>query len=223
MLSMIDALKNYTGTVSPGLASKERELLEGLVRDLGDLSDVIRRAEAQDKRLEEIEQATKKSLSELNRNIDERISKGLAVILSASDKKIDKGFSALVGIGKKDVLFELPKELEVRPESLEKAVKAAQIQAQELALREPMKVDLPKDIELRLERLDKAAEALQLELQERATSPPAGKLDEEIVLAVADLKENVARINQRIIKIEEYLVNAAASQAQARQRILKQK
>lgn len=225
MLAMIDALKNYTGSSapSPGLWSKERELLESLVRDLGDLSDVIRRAEAQDKRLEELEQATKKALSELNRTVDERVSKGLAVILSASDKKIDKGFAALAGIGKKDVMFELPKELEVRLDNLEKAVRAAQMQLQELPVKEAPRLDLPKDLELRLERLDKAAEALQTQLQERQKRQPAEKLSDEVVLAVADLKENVARINQRITKIEEYIVNMTNSQPAVRQRVLKQK
>jgi uncharacterized coiled-coil protein SlyX len=36
-----------------------------------------------------------KSLSEFHRSVDEKIGKGLAVVLSSSDRKIDKGLAAI--------------------------------------------------------------------------------------------------------------------------------
>lgn len=230
MLAMLDALRNYSAPARTETPSGDdlREFLEGIVKELGDLSDVIRRAEAQDKRLEELEQATRKALSELNRNIEERISKGLAVILSASDKKIDKGFAALAGLGKKDVLFELPKELEIRLENIEKSIRAAEMRIDELSRAEGAKTDIPRELELRLERLDMAAEALQAQLQERLERDASRASEEDkvvqgLLLELAELKENVGRINKRITRIEEFLANMQHEPPLVRQRVLKQR
>jgi len=68
--------------------------------------------------------------------------------------------------------------------------------------------------------LDKSASALQKQVQDwiqAQLAKPA--VYEELVLAVADLKENLARTNNRIIKIEEYLQQTSG----ARVRTLKQK
>jgi hypothetical protein len=230
MLQMIDALKNYSSApTASALGDRERELLQRLVNDLGDLSDVIRRVEAQDQKLEELEQGMKKSLSEFNRNIDERVSKGLAVILAASDKKIDKGFAAMAGQSKFPSDLQLPRDLEIRLDTMEKAVKAFQLQLQELVAREQTAAGLPKDIEVRLEKLDKAMEALQNQLQEQLGSRGApdqqkSAVFDELVLAVADLKETLARTNTRIIKIEEFLSQISGpSQTGPRTRVLRQK
>ncbi len=96
MLGMIDALKNYpTAPVEVSVDIKEKQLLEDIHRELGDLTDVIRRVESQDQKLEEIEQAMNKGLTEFQRSVDEKIGKGLAVVLSSSDRKIDKGLQAI--------------------------------------------------------------------------------------------------------------------------------
>jgi hypothetical protein len=227
MLAMIDALKSYSGShPQASMGEKERELLQNLLASLGDLSDVIRRAEAQDKKLEELEQSLKKALSEFNRNIDERVSKGLAVILAASDKKIDKGFAALAGKGSNDVLFEIPKDLELRLENLEKAVKAAQLQVSELALRAsspPPKLEVPKELHERLDSLDREAAALQRKVEEKMKAPATSPVSEELTLAVAQLREDLARVNNRIIKIEDYLTQISGTSAGQRVRVLKQK
>ena len=256
MLQMIDALKNYPGIQTETcIGEQEKELLQKIVNELGDMSDVIRRAEAQDKKLEELEQAMKKTLSEFNRSMDERVSKGLAVILQASDKKIDKGFSALAGVSKHNSDLQLPKDLEIRLYEIEKAVAATGLQVVDLSTKTPaemgmpadtdkritsmekalgqleakiqegaartdVSVALPKDMEQRLEMLDKSAGALQAQVQQwiqaQQAKPP---IYEELVLAVADLKENIARTNNRIIKIEEFLQQISG----ARVRTLKQK
>jgi hypothetical protein len=228
MLSMVDALKSYPGAQAQGAAigGKERELLQNLVDSLGDLSDVIRRAEAQDKKLEELEQALKKAFSEFNRNIDERVSKGLAVILAASDKKIDKGFAALSGKGSNDVLFEIPKDLELRLENMDKAIKAAQIQISEASVRQaapPPKLEVPKELYDRLDSLDKAALSLQRQVEEKSKAPQPSPVSEELALAVAALREDLARVNNRIIKIEEYLTQISGTPSGQRVRVLKQK
>jgi hypothetical protein len=96
MLALLDAVKNYpTSPVEVNIDFKEKALLERIAKDLGDLSDVIRRVESQDQKLEEIEQSMTKTLSEFGRTIDERVGKGLAVVLSSSDRKIDKGLSSI--------------------------------------------------------------------------------------------------------------------------------
>jgi hypothetical protein len=256
MLQMIDALKNYPGVQSEkSIGNDEKELLQRIVNDLGDMSDVIRRAEVQDKKLEELEQGMKKTLSEINRTMDERVSKGLAVILQASDKKIDKGFSAIAGVSKHPSDLQLPKDLEVRLAEIEKAVAATGMQVVDLSMKQPsepissadmdnriaamektlrdlevriqeraagadVSLVLPKDMEQRLEMLDKSASALQTQVQQWIQAQQAKPaVYEELVLAVADLKENVARTNNRIIKIEEFLQQASG----ARIRTLKQK
>lgn len=96
MLALIDSIKNYpTVPVEVNIDLKEKELLENIASELGNLSDVIRRVEAQDQKLEEIEQSVKKALSEYERSVNERIGKGMAVVLSSSDRKIDKGLAAI--------------------------------------------------------------------------------------------------------------------------------
>ena len=256
MLQMIDALKNYPGIQTEAcIGDQEKELLQRIVNELGDMSDVIRRAETQDKKLEELEQAMKKALSEFNRTLDEKVSKGLAVILQASDKKIDKGFSAFAGASKHPSDLQLPKDLETRLERIEKTVAATvlqlkdqssrslaetgapanletriatlekalgqlEVRIQEGAARTDVSVALPKDMEQRLEMLDKSAIALQTQVQEWVHAQQAKPaVHEELVLAVADLKETIARTNNRIIKIEEFLQQASG----ARVRTLKQK
>ncbi len=83
MLAMIDTLRNYpTEPVEITIEMKERELLENISRDLGDLADVVRRVESQDEALERLETSMNKALGEFNGMIDERINQGLAVLMS---------------------------------------------------------------------------------------------------------------------------------------------
>jgi hypothetical protein len=223
MLAMIDAMKSYpVAQTQSSIGEKERDLLQNLVNDLGDLSDIIRRAEIQDKKLEELEQSLKKALTEVNRTADERIAKGLAVILAASDRKIDKGFAAMASQSKHPSDLQLPRDLEVRLENMEKSVQAAQMQLQGMEQREPPRLEIPNDLETRLERLDRTAEALQAQVQERLREQPKSSLNEELVLAVAAMKEDIARTNNRIIRIEEFLTQMQSSQS-PKVRVLKQK
>jgi predicted nucleic acid-binding Zn-ribbon protein len=261
MLAMVDALKNYPGMpTTSSVGDRERALLEKIVADLGDLSDVIRRVESQDQKLEEIEVAMKKTLSELNVSMDERVSKGLALILQSSDKKIDKGFAAIAETRKGDP--ELPKELEMRLGELEKNIQAISMQVQAVQAKPSVDPEDVKGLEERLKEAEAAMLAMQAKpsvqpdtvqaLEERLqkaegevtalqTKPAVepellkqlgdrlqriegdvtavqtmvqeslSKKDErspvveELVLAIADLKENIARTNNRIIRVEEYL------------------
>jgi len=227
MLRIVDALKHYPGTqTSPKVEFEAKQLLEGIARDLGDLSDLISRVESQDQKLEDLEGALRKALTELNRNMDERIAKGLAVILAASDKKIDKGFAALAGVTNKDVMLQLPRELEMRLESIEKDVRAVQMQIGDVALSDAPEIVVPEDLDERLERLGESIQALQLQMEAKLSRkssdevPP--KLYEELVVAVAQMNEDISRINSRIIKIEEYLARAGAGSQIARVRTLRQ-
>lgn len=223
------------------LDPKDRELLANISRGLEDLNNIVRIVESQERKLEELDSAMKKSLEEFNRNIDERISKGLAVILSASDKKIDKGFAALSGGSRANPAMAFPKELEVRLEKMDKMLGAHQIQIQELGLREQPKHEVPLDLIARLDSIETNAAGLKAnydqhmkELRESVarleTVPPQPaannlqeKLHEELVLAIAQMKEDVARMNARVIKIEDFLNKISGPQAQAKVRVLKQK
>lgn len=227
MLRLIDALKHYPGAqTAPKVEFEVKQLLEGISRDLGDLSDLISRVEGQDQKLEELEHALKKALTELNKNMDDRIAKGLAVILAASDKKIDKGFAALAGATNKDVMFQLPRELEMRLEAIEKDLRATRMQVGEAALGHPPEPIIPKELEERLARLDKAAAELQAQLErrlsERAGDQVPTKLYEELVVAVAQINEDIARINNRIIKIEGFLAKSGQVAQAPRVRTLRQ-
>ena len=174
MLAIVDALRNYPTTpVEVNIDIKEKELLENLVSELGNLSDLIRRVEVQDQRLEDMEKSLKKTFSEFNRTIDERISKGLAVILASSDKKIDKGFAALSGPPAKEIDINLLKELAEK-----------------------------------LKRLEETLDAIQMKRS----------LSDELVLAIAEVNDNLSQLNVRVTKIESFLV-----QATTRTRVLKAK
>ncbi|MBU1159228.1 MAG: hypothetical protein KKE24_07805 [Candidatus Thermoplasmatota archaeon] len=163
MVGMIDALRNYPTTpVEINIDLKEKELLESICRDLGDLSDIIRRVEVQDQKVEQLEQAITKGLTEFHTVVDEKVGKGLAVVLSSSDRKIDKGFD----------------ELQNQINSLKTE-------------------NVPTDLEDRLKGLEDAL----LDLKDR---PDVAK---EIVLAVADIRDNINRMNGRVTKIEQFLVH----------------
>jgi hypothetical protein len=163
MLAMIDALRNYpTAPVEVNIDIKEKELLENMCRELGDLSDVIRRIELQDQRLETLEQAITKGLAEFGTSIDEKVGKGLAVVLSSSDRKIDKG------------LLEMQEQL-------------GKLQTADSG---------PQDLAARL----RAIEDSLIGLRDR---PDVAK---ELVLAVADARDNMAKLDARVARIEQDLV-----------------
>ena len=210
MLAMLDSLKNYPAPRQEVNIDDQEKLMMGeVVRELGDLSDVIHRVEAADQKLAQIEESTKRVVTELNHSIDERINKGLAVILSSTDKKIDKGFAVLSDEAKKNALTELPRDLEMRLERLEKV--AAIVEMQQSKPPPSPVVEMPKDLEVRLNRLEKVTDTVENQI---LTKPD---LSSELITAVSDLKDNISRINTRIIKIEEFLVHVTI-----RQRVMRQ-
>jgi hypothetical protein len=88
MLALVDAMKSYPpAPITISVDVKDRELLEKTAAGLGDMSDLLRRLETQDRKLEELEQSMRKVFSEYSRTIDERISKGLEVVLESETKK----------------------------------------------------------------------------------------------------------------------------------------
>lgn len=162
LLGMIDALRNYPAApVEVNIDIKEKELLESMCKELGDLSDVIRRIEAQDQRLESLEKAITKDLSEFGKSVDEKVGKGLAVVLSSSDRKIDKGLS------------EMQARLGDRPAP-----------------------GHSEETEARLRALEDA-------LAEVRGRHDVGK---EVVLAVADVRDTTAKMERRVSRIEQYLM-----------------
>jgi hypothetical protein len=244
MLAMIDALRNYPAQpVAVDVDSESLDLLENVVSELGTLSDVLSRVENQDKRLAELEAAMKKALSELNRSVDERIGKGLAVVLSSSDKKIDKGLAALAA-NKRGVVTDLPKDLEMRLARVEKAAEIAEMLA--TSMPDPTKSSPPEvlaEVGSRLDKVDQSVAQLQSRLTEAfsareqsslAVDVRIDKLEQalekldgalasrpelggELVAVVAELTDNIAKINARLIRIEDFLGQLR------RQRTLKQK
>jgi hypothetical protein len=162
MLAMIDSLRNYpTEPVEVSIDVSETELLEKICRDLGDMSDVIRRVEAQDSALEQLEKAMNKTLSEFQRMIDERMNQGLAVLLSSSDRKIDKGLAA--------------------------------IQSQSGGGTESSTVNVGA-----LEERLKLLEAGSQDSQSKRTD-----VSKELVLAVAEMRDSIERLNTRISRLEQ--------------------
>ena len=210
MLAMLDALKNYTPEQqSTGIEMEDKLLLEDMVKELGDLSDVIRRVEAADEKLSSMEESTKKAISELSHTIDERINKGLAIILSSTDKKIDKGLLAVQEAAKKEVsISELPKDLEVRLEHLDRMAAAFEMETSRPL--PPQVVSLPDDLEVRLNRLEQIVDKVETHFLSKPD------VSAELVAAIADLRDNIAKTNSRIIKIEEFLVHVTV-----RQRVVK--
>ena len=87
------------------------------------------------------------------------------------------------------------------------------------------------DDKVRLDLLEKAAKAVDLMIQELFNKPTAGaeKKDDkagivdELVFTIGDLKDNVARLNARTMKIEEYLLQLQTKGVAPKQRMLKQK
>lgn len=173
MLGMVDALRNYpTAPVEVNIDQKEKELLEKMCLELGDLSDVIKRIESQDQRLEALEQSISKALAEFGKTLDDKVGKGLAVVLSSSDRKIDKSFT----------------ELQDR---------IAKVQSGEV----------PVDLEARLKGIEESVSRVR-------DKPDVAK---EVVLAVADVRENMGRLGQRVTKIEQYLTELTRPKGPSRQ------
>jgi hypothetical protein len=161
MLAMVDALRNYpTGPVEVSIDVKEKELLESICKDMGDLSDIIRRVEAQDSALERLEGAMNKTLNEFQRMIDERMNQGLAVLLSSLDRKMDKGFT------------ELRNQTEGEPGAP------------------------PADLSALEERMKLLEESLQGSQSKRVD------VSKELVLAVADLRDQLNKVSARLERIE---------------------
>ncbi|MDH3364880.1 MAG: hypothetical protein OEM29_02585 [Thermoplasmata archaeon] len=160
MLAMVDSLRNYpTEPVEISVEMKERELLEDISRDLGNLTDVIRKVENQDEAIEKLELSMKKTLGEFHGMIDEKINQGLAVLLSSSDKKVERCLMA----------------------------------AQEPAVEEVAKV--------RFAALDERMRLMEMNLN--TAQSKRVDISKELVLAVADLRDNLDRLNVRMSRLEQ--------------------
>lgn len=172
MLGMIDALRNCPSVpAGPSVGDKEVQLLRDMCQELGDLSDIIRRIESQDQRLEVLQQVLTKGLSEFGKSLDDKLGKGLAMVLSSSDRKIDKALS--------------------------------EVETQIAMLRDE---EVPRDLEDRLRRIEESLSGM-------SGRPEVVK---EMVLAVADVRENLGRLGQRVTKIEQSLAEAAKQRAVVR-------
>lgn len=160
MLAMIDTLRNYpTKPVEVSIDIKERELLEDISRDLGDLTDVVRRVESQDEALERIEASMNKALGEFNCMIDERINQGLAVLVSNSDGKASKCLAAA----------ETP----------------------------TIQMDIDPEVAALKDRMQILESSLHTAQSRRAN------VSKELVMAVADLRDNIEQLSTRISRLEQ--------------------
>ena len=160
MLAMIDSLRNYPSEpVEISVNMKERELLEEISRDLGNLTDVVRKVEAQDEALERLEQSMSKTIGEFHGMIDEKINNGLAVLMTSSDSKVDKVLSA----------------------------------AQQPAVSEAAASEIAA--------LKDRIRLLEVNLQTSQTK--RADVSKELVLAVADLRDNMDRLSSRISRLEQ--------------------
>ncbi len=231
MLAIVDALKSFPAAqTTVSAAPEDRTLLQKVAQDVGDSSEVIHRVESQDRKLEEIEQSLNKVLTEYSRTIDERISKGLAVILQASDKKIDKGLAVIKVLGVQGTA-PIPKDLEERLERIDEALGTMDTQIREFTSPKPSVVQLPSDLELRLDGLEKAVKTVDLMVHELVDKRAEGtdKRDDkagilkELVFMVGDLKDSVARLNARLMKVEEYLLRLQTQGPAPKQRVLKRR
>lgn len=169
MLGMIDALRNCpSAPAGASVGDKEVQLLRDMCQELGDLSDIIRRIESQDQRLEVLQQVLTKGLSEFGKSLDDKLGKGLAMVLSSSDRKIDKALS--------------------------------EVETQIAMLHDE---EVPRDLEERLRRIEESLSGM-------SGRPEVVK---EMVLAVADVRENLGRLGQRVTKIELNIAEAARQRA----------
>src|SRR5512137_215120 len=72
MLAMLDSLKNYPlPREEVNIEAQEKLMMGEVVRELGDLSEVIHRVEVADQKLAQIEESTKRVVTELNHSVDE--------------------------------------------------------------------------------------------------------------------------------------------------------
>ena len=179
MLALVDAMKSYPpAPITISVDVKDRELLEKTAAGLGDMSDLLRRLETQDRKLEELEQSMRKVFSEYSRTIDERISKGLEVVLESETKKRIEESAALVQ--------KVETQLDSRLSDLEHKVASQQ---------EPR----PSDFE------QKVAALLEPRLSKLESVAHQGKDDDvakEVLLAVADVRANLDNISARVSRLE---------------------
>ena len=98
MMRTVQPLKNYPPKpIEIRLDIPDRELLERLSSQLASTSEMIKRIEAQEKLIEDLEERINEAYDGLVSKIDEKIDRGLSHVISASDKRLDKGLSDITG------------------------------------------------------------------------------------------------------------------------------
>lgn len=94
MLAMIDSLKGFPAG-QPGASSAVPEALDSLVKELGDLAELMKKVEAQEARIAEIEGRLVKEIMDLKTNLDRRVGRALGMIMTSTDHRVDKAIATL--------------------------------------------------------------------------------------------------------------------------------
>jgi hypothetical protein len=206
MLRMIQGLKDYPAApVEITLDIPDRGLLEKLSKQLTESSKLIDRVSEQENIIEEIEDRITVAYDELEKKINEKIDKSIAVVLTSTDRKIDKGLAAIQeaatiksGAG---VPMEEFKELTSQIDELRMAVAQAS-----------MKTSAPPGLNEKLKDMSGQIDELRSAVAKAAAKsggPPSfmtEKLQEALSADLQELKEKMGQMTMRIEVIEDYLM-----------------
>lgn len=131
MLAMIDSLKGCPSGAAAGALSSE--MLETVSKDLGDLTELMRRVQAQEARIGGIEEKLVKEMMDLKTNLDKRVGRALGMIMTSTEHRVDKALANLKNLACKGVASSggalVPEQLEELRHQVESLAEKVSLQS----------------------------------------------------------------------------------------------
>ncbi|TFG70215.1 MAG: hypothetical protein E4H25_02775 [Methanomassiliicoccus sp.] len=204
-MSMVDGLRRYsTGPSEMKLDSDGIEMLSSVVKQMTDLSELLRDVKLQGEKLEEIENHLRTEVHDFKIELDKKIAKGLGVILSTTDRKIDKAFASIQPSQQEDESDDSLDDLYSEVNSLREAVD--QLNAEEKDDTDERLAALSDEVL----SLKDAISNIKVPMIEPPVMPEP-KIPAELLIGMRDVRGEVGQINLRVKRIEEYLTALSAA------------
>lgn len=201
MLSMVDVLRRYdSGQQRAMLAPSEVQTLNSISELMSDVSSMLKDVKGQGEQLEKVEEQLRAELHEFKKDLDKKVVKGLGVILATTDRKIDKAVASAV--------------TPARDSRLESAVSAVAqdvvtLKAAVEGLQAPDEDDDDDELAGRLEEIVREVAAVRA-IAENIKIPEPPEVPPDLTPNVEAVTADLAKVSERIKRIEDYLAAVAA-------------
>ncbi len=213
MMAMVDALRRCDPGVSRvQLDPDDLESISGVSSLMSDLTTMLRDVKLQGEKLEDVQEHLRGELHDFKIELDKKIAKGLGVILATTDRKIDKAMAV------SQVSARPMPDIQPDFAGLSEEVAALRGAVEALQAQEDEEVD--EEIPARLSELAEELAAVR-SVAENIRMPdipviPEPKVPEEMLRKTEALSGEVAKLNMRIKRIEEYLTSLSAARRSQR-------